>query len=216
MKKCAKMRVKLFSMSFISENGQRRLIIMGPRLESLRLHAMWYEGWDLSTALWLCTYLRNLHVSDGRLFSCPSSFPSLRVFRLQNFDAELDIILEVASKTSSLCEFAVDTRGLLGNGTVFESIVNANNDLCCISVSEPDSVGRRRSEDALKILTELVNTFSKCRKLDFNIVTTEGCIIDRAVGQICGVLPCRGVEMTIQIGDYSLRRHTSQYRSIIK
>ncbi len=209
LEKCWNMRIKCPIAVDIDVRDRKRLTIMGPRVESLYLRATWCNGEDWSTVLSKCTSLRVLQVADGRMFSCAPNFPSLRVLRLDDFDGKLDTVLQVASRTSSLRELEVHTRGLIETGTVFQPIVGANRDLCHVDLSDLYGFGRRSSNNALKILSELVNTFSKCRKLEF-YVSTFGSITERDVREICGVLPCRGVEASIRIGNFFQYRQTGK------
>ncbi len=143
IEKCSNLRIKYFSASYNCAYDCKRLLAVGMRVESFYLSGTWESGEDWSRALSQCTNLRNLHVADGRMFSCSPSFVPLRALKLTNFDVELGTVLQVASKTSSLREFEVRTRGLLEDGTVFQPIVSANRDLRDILVFKPSVVGGR-------------------------------------------------------------------------
>ncbi len=104
----------------------------------------------------------------------------------------------------------MQTRDLIENGTVFHPIVSTNRDLCHINVSERHRGRRRTSENALKVSSELVKTFAKCRKLHF-LVATYGSIADSDVREICGALPCWRVEASIRMGNFFQYRQTGKY-----
>lgn len=63
---------------------------------------------------------------------------------------------------------------------------------------EEDS--ERSSNLALKILDDLIGIFSKCNFLDFDSSAKDGQTVDRTkISDICGTLPCRGVDVSIRI-----------------
>lgn len=61
---------------------------------------------------------------------------------------------------------------------------------------------RPLADSTHEILRNLLTNFSSCRTLNFSWLSTEGQEITKQdVGNICGVLPCRGVEMEMEIGE---------------
>lgn len=127
----------------------------------------------------------------------------LRALYWEMFEATPEAILNIASTTWNLQKFEVTTVGLIEDGNIFKSLVNSNQNLKDIGMMEiGDDDEERKTGDALKILGELLETFSKCTKLSFYFATTDGQEVDKgAVGEICGMLPCREVSAMILIGD---------------
>ena len=59
----------------------------------------------------------------------------------------------------------------------------------------------------MKLLQMLVRAFSKCRSIDFHLVDRdEGSVTRNEVHDICGSLPCRGVDVRIIDGPTCYRQ----------
>lgn len=199
---CTNLRFEYFEANYENVDEFKRLSIMGPRLDMLALVGYWHYGNEWSNALSQCSNLRRLRLDDFRMFASLTNCSMLKTLDMDNFDVTLETVSLVASKTMSLRQFIFCTKGLIEKGTIFKSLVNANRNLEYVSMMECIKYDEERStEESLKIVGELVETFSNCREVLFNIPTTdENDVDEHAVREICGHFPCRGVSVSLRIG----------------
>lgn len=74
---------------------------------------------------------------------------------------------------------------------------------------------RPSTDCVFEILRDLLATLSSCRKLELKLLNKEGQHITvQDVRSICGVLPCRGVEVDIDLGRYCTYRQTGQPKAL--
>lgn len=101
-------------------------------------------------------------------------------------------------------------------GNMFKPLVESNKLLEYVSISVYRSIRHRskkrpRADSSLETLRQLLTIFSNCRKLELDLPSMEGQNgIVQDVCNICGVLPCRGVEVEIGFGpDFNIYSRTS-------
>ncbi len=194
----------------------RHLYDLGPRVARLFLNAGLLAGDEYPGALKHCSNLRELYLSGGYGYGIPeltdvmianafspSRFPKLEHLSVGYFKANERNMALIASCTANLKSASFQPFESGSKVSAFQSIVDANRHLRQIIIDtcvlrEAD----RSSESALESLSELVRIFCKCRTLRL----TRSCSDEEEVEKedlidICKVLPCRGVDVYVQIGD---------------
>ncbi len=195
--------------------GWQHVIALGPRVASLSFLAEALHGAEYPRALDRVSNLRELHVSirsaqEGlgatdemiaNVFS-PSRFPKLEQLHMECFVFNERNMSLIASSTGYL-RCAVFREFKFDSGmSAFKFIADSNLHLEDITMHISEfHVAAENAGTALHLLSELVNTFCKCRKLRFGIASSaEGELAKEDLIRICKVLPCRDVDVIVRIG----------------
>ncbi len=213
-----------FESGIVEDHGieeWERIRVFGPRIRVLLIDVIACAGEESSNAISSCTNLSELYslfpdmrreqdVIDTATMSVLSSLstPSLRKLSLIEFRATKENLAMIVAATSSLTSIELELAEPLHDGTVFKSIVDSNPHLREVRIVEDYIVNGERDEDsAVELLRALVCTFTKCRLLDFCILNTGDQEVDEeTIRDICGSLPCRGIDLSVQIGSTSFKQ----------
>lgn len=130
----------------------------------------------------LSVYLYNLKTTDNSDAMLNSIFSTSRhVLEELQFHPLLvsqESIKLVASNTSHLRKFDIESVNYIEDGAIFKDIATSNPLLEQVKVFEKvqDKGQERKAEDALEVVEQLVNSFSNCtylNKLDLRVVINE-------------------------------------------
>ncbi len=189
--------------------------IFGPKIRILSVDAFACTGEESCNAISSCTALSELklcfngmrpeqNVIDAAIMSVLFSLstPSLRQLLLYRFRATKENVAMIVAATSNLRSIKLILAEPVENGTVFKAIVDSNPHLREVLITEHYiEDGKRDSDSAVELLRVLVNTFSRCRSLTFRLLNNEDQgVREEAIRAICGSLPCRGIDLYVQIG----------------
>ncbi len=181
--------------------------VLGPRLHSLRLIYSELHANEWSKILAKCTNLHELVVHFD--LGLPQLSPLLRLERFEQQEVCVSalFISHLASMSSNLrsVEFLISPD--IQTGYIFKPLVESNRFLRDVKIVEHVSEQQPRrgphTRCSLQLVRELVETFAMCQKLDITLSQQEGeRITSRDVGNICGLLPFRGVEVRIAINPH--------------
>ena len=138
------------------------------------------------------------------VLSCLST-PSLKLLSLPDFRATKENVAMIVAATSNLTRIELNLAEPVQNGSIFKTIVDSNPHLREVYVAEDYRTNGKRDEgSALELLRVLVDTFSKCRSLVFYILNTgDQQVSEGTIRDICGSLPCRGIDLSVHIGSTS-------------
>ncbi len=191
--------------------------VLGPRLQSLRLFTPVVPANEWATILAECTNLRELDLRfDMSLAQLPTLL-HLERFDLHRMCVSAQFISHLASISSNLRSVNVLISSNIQTGYIFKPLVKSNKFLRDVRIREHVSQQQPRTRPharcSLQLLRELVETFSKCHKLDIGLFQTQGeYITSSEVSNICSVLPCRGVEARIGIRPHVFYEQTGKLR----
>lgn len=191
-----------------------RIRVLGSTISSLGIYSGTRADKKCQKAIEKCTNLKELIVylpfsvcrgmADSANLSLLSSLlsSSLAKFEHLNFTATQQDIAKIASAPWNLRELLLSPYTPIDIGTDLLAIVDSNPQLDSVSICERIFVRDMREKDVvLQVLRMLVKTFSKCRSICFRINHVEGRIITRdEIHDICGLVPCRGVDVEIEVG----------------
>ena len=189
---------------------------LGPMIKDLTVAGDMCRDEKCEEAITKCTNLESLtihgndvhnegNINDSSdlvfLFSISSS-SSLRHFRLYDFiprQASIDI-LSLALR--NLFSLALYLSKPIKNGTDFTSITRSHPQLNSVVIDEPVYNEEEREKDmSIELLRMLVNAFSKCRYINFRLLKCgEESVTRDEIQDICASLPCRGVDVEIEVG----------------
>ncbi len=180
--------------------------VISARIHSLRLYGtlQYRDAWR--RALFRCDNLRSLGTDDIEVFSMIPSLARLDELIFQADSLTQQDITLIASKTSNLTLICFDLSGHIENGTIFEPLVESNNHLRHAIIYERNArteqpLERPPTNCALRVLTQLCDTFSNCKVLTVDLCNTRGLVItEKDLQKACAALPYRGVETMIRIG----------------
>lgn len=93
---------------------------------------------------------------------------------------------------------------------VVKPIADANEKLVTVHICElSDEDCEHDVDTAYEILGELVANFSKCREFHFGLSVEDDQNMDKTrIRDICGALPCRGVEVFVLFGNVHYKQKT--------
>ncbi len=190
--------------------------VFGPRIQNLEVGLIACTSKQCCPAISSCTTLSGLtifsydnrelmpDITEKTIGSVLSSLctPSLKHLTLGWLRATKEDLAMVAEATSNLTTIELVFAEPVQDGSIFETIVNSNPHLreVCITESHIEN-GERDVDSALELLRVLVKTFSKCHSLMFSILNTGmQDVQEETIRDICGSLPCRGIELFVEIG----------------
>ena len=193
-----------------------RISLLGSKISELTVMTEACRDEKCKDAIAKCTNLERLtivgnlyleeEVMESRseptfLFSL--SLPSVIHLEYTEFIATYRNIEEISSVFKSLRYLTLNIFKIIENGIDFEPIAHANPHLDNVSIVEYDddeNEGREKNL-SMEVLRMLVNAFSKCRSFNFSIVNNrEESVTRDEIHDICSSLPCRGVDVQIQVG----------------
>ena len=210
-----------FTMGVLFDPGieWQHVIALGPRVASLSFLPEALHGAEYPRALDRVSNLRELHTSVrfaqglgvtdkmiANVFS-PSRFPKLEQLHMECFVLNKRNMSLIASSTGNL-RCAVFREVKFDSGmSAFKFIADSNLHLKEIVIESPVfRVTAQSAETVLQSLSELVTVFRSCRKLRFEISCwTLGVVKKEDLVHICGVLPCRDVDIYVRIEDVIYR-----------
>ena len=143
-------------------------------------------------------------------FLASLSSSSITHLQHQHFTATHQSIVVIASATWNLRYLSLSLTEPIEIGINFKSITDLNPHLNTIEIIEEDRVGvREREKDStLDILEMLVKTFCKCHSIYFSLLITKCESVTRdEIHDICGLVPCRGVNVVINVGSTWYRHY---------
>ncbi len=198
----------------------RRVNDLGPRVARLFLNPDSLHGDKYPRALEQCSNLRKLTISGGtdamygdeapqvtdemiaNVFS-PSRFPKLEHLTITDFRANKRNMALIASSTSNLKSTVLESFESDLEVSGFQLIADANRNLKEIKRTISAFHGIERSaKSALESLSELLKIFRKCRYLWVEIsCAEEGVLKEEDLIRACKVLPCRGIDVFVLVGD---------------
>ncbi len=207
---CTNLEVSLY-LGSRADVDWRNLADLGSRVVCIHLSYSSIYPHPYFRALEQCSNIRILHLSGfegiGRpavtmdeiiadVFS-PSRYPQLEVLHVNYFIADEHNMTSIASCTGNLKSAFFGPLASDFEVSAFQLVANSNSNLKEIKVLFHDSEG---AGSALELLTELVEIFCKCRELSFDLSSWgEGQVKKEDLIRICRVLPCRDVEVYLQI-----------------
>ena len=99
------------------------------------------------------------------------------------------------------------------SGIDFKPIALSNGHLSSVRIQKwPLYVKRRDKELSIEILRVLVNLFSKCYSLYFTLgKDREENVTRDEIQDICPTIPCRGVDLKIQVGSVCYQQTRRQF-----
>ena len=189
--------------------------VLGPRLASLRLFAFNPHANDWPKILAKCTNLRELALFVDLGSRQLPALPRLETFELREVCVSAQYISHLASIFSNLRTMKLQIAPDIQAVSILKPLVESNQFLRDVRITEQVSERQPRLRThipcSLQLLRELVEIFSKCEKLDIRLFQTEGeHITNSEVVNICGVLPCRGVEVHIEISPHLFYQQTGK------
>ncbi len=167
-------------------------------------------------ALHQCSNLRTLSITSspgeevlgvtdetiGNVFS-QSQFPNLEALSIGDFKANERNMGLIASCTKNLKYSNFNLFELDTDVSGFQLIADSNMQLKEIAISLENFHAEKPSEEtALEWLTEVVKIFRKCRSVWVSVMcSNKGVVKKEDLIRACKVMPCRGVDVFIGIGD---------------
>ncbi len=208
-----------------------RVNVFGPRIANLivvMIASTHAERWN---AISNCTNLSGLiclNFDETRLehatmdtsiisvLSCLST-ASLKQLSLYGFRATKESATMIAAASSNLVSIRLGLAEPVQDGTILKVIVDSNPYLREVHVVENETAdGERDVDSAVELLRVLVDTFSKCRSFVFGILNTgEQDVREETIRDICGSLPCRGIDLSVEIGSTFYRQTRCSARVIV-
>ncbi len=196
-----------------------RVRVFGPRIQNLLVDMIECTSEECCHAVSSCTSLSELtiysfgdtpleqDIIDTTIISVLSSLPtpSLKWLSLTGFRATKENVAIIAAATSNLTSIRLKLAEPLQDGSIFKNIVDSNPHLREVRVVEAYPTNRNRdAESAVGLLRVLVDTFAKCSSLMFVILNTgKQDVREETIRDICGSLPCRGIDVYVEIGSTS-------------
>ncbi len=216
--KCSNLKVKYESVEGSGIEVWERIRVFGPRIGTLVVDVVACTDEESCNAISRCTSLLTLRlglygmrpeqdVVDTAITSMLSSLsiPSLKRLSIYEFRATKENVAMIAAATSNLTSIELELAEPVEDGTIFKSIVDSNPHLREVRIVE-DWIenGERDEESAVELVRVLVDVFSKCRSVMFGILNSgEREVREETIRDICGSLPCRGIELVVEIGSTS-------------
>ena len=204
----------------VSEGGIEEwecVSLLGPMIKTLSVAANTCRDEKCEEAIAKCTMLETLIIendygseeegmenSSGVTFLLSLPAPSL-LTNLYYFDftATQTNIYKLSSAVSNLEWLFLDLVKPIDAGIDFKAISYTNPHLNYVCIQECIGGGEKRKEahQSMEVLQMLVRAFLKCRSIEFILVDCdEGSVTRDEIHDICGSLPCRGVEVRITVG----------------
>lgn len=201
---CARLECSFISTYFGNVDNAECIGVIVSHLNSLKLRGIWSCVQEWSNGLAQCSNLRKLHAEASTEFlPLLPNLLHLEEFVLNSESVSYRDISCIAAKTSNLSTFCLKSSFIV-DAKIFKPLVESNKYLENVSVNcflQKRSKKRPPTDCSLKILRQLLVTFSNCRKLQLFLRCTKGQDITlQDVRNICSVLPCRGVHVRIEIG----------------
>ncbi len=214
--KCLNLNVKSQNVFGFADEGWERVRIFGSRIQYLMVDLILCTSDESCNAISSCTSLSELtalgidgmgheqYMFDTAMMSLLSSLSttSLKHLALSCFRPIEGNVAMIVRATSNLIYLHLELAEPVQNGDIFKTIVDSNPHLRMVSIKEKeDSDGERDGNSALELLQVLLDTFSKCDSLAFSILNTGKQDVPRdTIRDICGSLPCRGINLNVRIG----------------
>ena len=213
--KCSNLKAEYQMVDDYGVEAWELIRVFAPRIRFLRVDLMASTGEESSNAISSCTSLSELYLTvdgerreqdviDSAVMSVLSSLstPSLKHLTLTEFRATKENVAVIVAATSNLVRMELALAEPVQDGTIFKTIVDSNPHLCEVEIAENSYPSRERDGDsAVELLRVLVDTFSKCRSLMFCLLGPDACVLqEETIRDICGSLPCRGIDLFVEIG----------------
>ena len=208
-----------------------RVNILGSMIKNLTVAAEMCRDEKCEQAIAKCTNLESLTISasyaddevdfyDYSDMVFLSSISSSSLNRFCHFDfiptqPNVDIL---SSTLSNLYSLNLYFSKPMENGIDLKSITKSSPQLKSLFIQEfGDNFEERGKDLLLEILRMLVNTFSKCRSIRLILIDGEEEGVTRdEIHDICSTLPCRGVDLKIQVSDVCYQQTSSLADSLIQ
>ncbi len=216
---CTNLELTVYWMRRVSADWEH-VRYLGPRVASLFFNADLLDGNGYRRALKQCSNLRKLHLlgafgeeriafTDAMIANvfAVGRFPKLEDLAVLSFWANERNLGLIASSTATLKSafFGAFESDLDVSAFEFFALGNMRLDEITVDI-DGFPMEDRSAEATLEMLSELLQIFRHCRKLSFALSCTgEGEVQEEELIQVCGVLPCRGVEVHMQIENVSYR-----------
>ncbi len=230
--KCSNLNVEFQLVTAHGTEEWEIVRVFGPRIQNLEVDLIACTGEECCHAISSCTALSGLIICsagftelmqdsvDTTIFSVLSSLftPSLKRLTLNGLRAIEENVAMIVAATSNLIGIDLNFAKPVQDGSIFKTIVDSNPHLREVRISEDlFGNGKRDGDSALELLRVLVHTFSKCRSLDFGILNSgEQAVCGETIRDICGSLPCRGIDLVVRIGStYYMQTHRLGHRVIV-
>ena len=198
-----------------------RVSLLGPMIKSLSVAAEMYRDEKYEEVIAKCTKLETLIIEKDHgnedhgiensldvtvILSLPTS--SLTKLCYFDFIATQTNIYKLSSAVSNLERLFLDLVKPIDGEIDFKAISYTNPHLNSVCIHECIySDEKRKKDQSMEVLQMLVRAFSKCRSIDFDLVDCdEGSVTRDELHDICGSLPCRGVDVRITVGQTCYRQ----------
>lgn len=122
---------------------------------------------------------------------------------INDFSVTPSNAVSIASGTCKLKKLLLYDIFITGSGNDFRPTAEANEEMVNIHIWEYlDEDCERYVDAAYDILSEFVVNFSQCRELHFELSVEDHRNVDKTeIRNICGALPCRGVDVSVTFGN---------------
>ena len=214
----------LIASEYVNERGGddwERVSLLGPMIKRLSVAAAVCRDEKFEELIGKCTNLESLTIeedypdevqeiencSDVKFLSFLSSY-SLTKLCYFGFTASQQNICTLSSAFRNLHYLYLELVILIESGTDFKTIAHSNPHLNSVSIHEYNyDVEEREKGQSMVLLRMLMRAFSKCRSINFDLDHNgEESITRDEIQDICGLLPCRGVDLSITVGSTSYRQ----------
>lgn len=218
---CANLDISSLSVENCGADDWKKVRIAGPRIERLIVDHESCINESCQSAIAECTNLQYLWVKRGRSeeliipdnlqlrFLSSLSSLSITNFMHLKFTATQRNIEVLASSFENLRSLRLRLAVPINIGIDFKAAANSMPQLNSVSIHEYFNYGEYRVKDqSLKVLQMLIDSFSKCRCIEFTILKRGRETVTRdEIRDICGSLPCREMDINIAVGStrYRLR-----------
>lgn len=186
---------------------------LGSMIEHLTVDADMWGDKRCEDAVVKCTNLKELTISrpsgivqgiiDGSELNIISSLSSSSLTDFQHlcFEPTERNVAMLASAALNLRKLSLCLAEPIEIGVNFRVVADSNPSLDTIEVIEPeDRVTDRDKGSTLEVLGMLVKTFSKCRSIFLSLLVVHESLTRNEIHDICGYLPCRGVDLEVYVG----------------
>ena len=209
---CPNLLTRLLSVYGKEVDEWERVGLLGPMVNCLSVAVRMCQDEKCEEAIGKCTNLKAFTIlryyadeeeDSSYVISLLSSSPSsVNYFKYNDFLATPHNINTLASSCKNLHCLALYLPKPIENGIDFKPIACSNPQLNSVLIRELTmNHHEREKDDSLEVLRMLVRSFSKCRTILFTLVNDgEQSITRDEVHDICGSLPCRGMNIEIRVG----------------
>ena len=218
---CPNLSIPFLPVHWDGVDEWERAGLLGPMVKHLIVTTAMCQDEKCEESIGKCTNLEALTIMRGSadeelnvdsssyLISLLSkSSSSFNYFRQNDFLATPHNINTLALLCKKLHRLTLCLAKPIENGIDFKSIARSNSQLNSVIIRERTGNHHKREKDvSLEVLRMLVRSFSKCRDILFKLVNDgEESITRDEIHNICGPLPCRGMNIEITFGSTCYRQ----------